>query len=80
MTNFYSLGILRAKPGKEEELLVIWQALCDGPTSPLVGLAPAAAPKWCRSVSWKSTHRVVKASATTATAAYVAASVTVASR
>lgn len=27
---FYSLGVLRAKPGKERELLAAWQALCDG--------------------------------------------------
>jgi len=27
---FYSLGVLRAKPGKEGELLAAWQALCDG--------------------------------------------------
>ena len=30
MEGFYSLGVLRAKPGKEGELLAAWQALCDG--------------------------------------------------
>ena len=30
MEGYYSLGILRAKPGKERELLAAWQALCDG--------------------------------------------------
>ena len=30
MERFYSLGVLRAKPGKEGELLAAWQALCDG--------------------------------------------------
>jgi hypothetical protein len=30
MEGFYSLGPLRAKPGKEGELLAAWQALCDG--------------------------------------------------
>ena len=30
MDGFYSLGVLRAKPGMEQELLAVWQALCDG--------------------------------------------------
>jgi hypothetical protein len=30
MEDFYSLGILRAKPGKEQELVAVWQVLCDG--------------------------------------------------
>ena len=30
MEGFYSLGVLRAKSGKEGELLATWQALCDG--------------------------------------------------
>lgn len=30
MDGFFSLGILRVKPGKEQELLAVWQAFCDG--------------------------------------------------
>jgi hypothetical protein len=48
---YYSLGILRAKPGKERDLLAVWQELCDGfdqlagpPSGPVILIQSTADP------------------------------------
>lgn len=68
MESFYSLGILRPRPGKEHELLAAWQTLCDGfdqldgpPAGPVTLIQSTADPALHYSFAPWRTHDDVQA-------------------